>query len=172
MSNLEQWLDELVKSNGVTSKTELTPQMLINEIGEVESAIQNERIWSAGAENMSDAAQHELNASEQTIYLIHLRDLLRNCKAVTEYSLCLNIYSDPDELPFRITFLISANVSEKSLREKLADARDSVDQIKHPDIEEHFFAVLDETVKQFEFGYWHQSELQSLHNRENLWEVK
>ena len=172
MSNLEQWLDDLVKSNGVTSKTELTPQMLINEIGEVESAIQNERIWSAGAENMSAAAQHELNASEQTIYLIHLRELLRNFEAVTECSLCLNIYSDPDELPFRITFLIPADVSEKSLREKLATARDSVDQIKRPDIEDFFFAVLNETVKQFEFGYWYQSELQSLHNREDFWNIK
>lgn len=172
MGNLEQWLDDLVKSNGVTSKTELTPQMLINEIREVESAIQNERIWSAGSENMSAAAQHELNASEQTIYLIHLRELLRNCEAVTEYSLCLNVYSDPDELPFQITFMIPDNVSEKSLREKLAVARDSVDQVKYPDIEEHFFTVLDETVKQFEFGYWHQNELQSLHNREDFWNIK
>lgn len=172
MSNLEQWLDDLVKSNGVAGESELTPQMIIKEINEVAVAIQNEQMWSAGAENMSAAAQHELNASEQTIYLIHLRELLRNCEAVTEYSLCLNVYSDPDELPFQITFLIPADVSEKSLREKLATARDSMDQIKYPDIEDFFFTVLDETVKQFEFGYWHQNELQSLHNREDFWNIK
>lgn len=172
MSNINNWLVELVERNGVASEIELTPQMLKDEIEEVESAMQNEKVWCAGASDMLTARQHELNAAEHLIYIYHLREMMKTNENLEEICLCIDVYSDPDELPFIIHFLLPNGTGEDMLRANLAAARDKVDQAKYPDIEDHLFAVLNEAANSFDFSYWYCGELKSLRNRENLWNIE
>lgn len=172
MQIVRDWLDGLIESHGIMDETELTPTMLKSEIEESEGAIRNEQIWSNGAGNLFAALYHDQNITAHRLYIRYLRTLMKNNGHLSEHSLCIGIYTDPDELPFQVVFLLPESTTAGELRTKLAMARDTVRQEDYPDIEDHFEAVLNEAAAAFDFGYWYYDELISLRGKENLWEIK
>lgn len=136
MIDLESWIQNLIQENGLKSKAELTPTMLKSKIEEAEAAIRNEQIWRDGTEDISATLQHDQNITIQKRYSSLLRDLMKDNGNLSEHSLCISIYTDPDELPFQVVFLLPGETIKEELCTKLAEVRNSVCQEDDTDIEE------------------------------------
>lgn len=170
MVDINDWIMALVKQYGLKSRQELTVPILKAEIEESEATIRNEEMWYAGAADSSSALQHRLNIETHRYYIECLRKLMIQNAKLSEQSLCIGIYSDPDELPYQVVFLLPAETNEDTLRRRLAHVRDSA-CITATDTKEMFEQLLDNTVASFDVGYWYYGDLISLHRKEDLWSI-
>lgn len=171
MVDINDWVEALVNRHALKSKNDLTCSMLKAEIEESEATIRNEEMWCAGASDCFTALQHRLNIETHRYYIEHLRELMVENGNLIEHSLCIGIYSDPDELPRQVVFLLPEGTDEDTLCCKLAQARDRVSNGGPSDIQEQFEHILDETISSFETGCWYYGELTSLHKKEDLWNI-
>lgn len=171
MVDINDWVEALVSRYTLKSKSELTCSMLKAEIEESEATIRNEEMWCAGASDCFAALQHRLNIETHRYYIEYLRELMIENGNLTEHSLCIGIYSDPDELPCQVVFLLPEGTDQDTLCCKLAQARDRISNDEASDIQEQFEQMLDETVLSFETGYWYYGKLTSLHQKEDLWNI-
>lgn len=172
MEVIKEWLGALLKSKRVKDETELTPVMLKEAIKESEETIRNEQIWSNGAGDLFTSLQHEKNITIYRQYIRYLRALMKKNGKLSEHRLCVSIYTEPDELPFSVSFLLPQDATTSELRRQLAKARDAMRLDDFPDIEGHFEKVLDTTAAAFDFGYWYYDNLTSLKGKEDLWNIK
>lgn len=170
MVDISDWIGALVKQHGLKNQHELTVPILKAEIEESEATIRNEEMWCAGATDSSSALQHRLNIETHRYYIEYLREMMIQNAELSEQSLCIGIYSDPDELPYQVVFLLPAETDEDTLRRRLACVRDSA-CITATDTQEVFEQILDLTVASFEAGYWYYGDLTSLHRKEDLWSI-
>lgn len=171
MVDINDWIEALVKQHRLNRKSELTVPMIRKEIEESEATIRNEEMWYAGASDYATAMQHRLNIETHRYYIECLREMMTQNANLTELTLCIGIYSDPDELPCQVVFLLPDGTDEDTFRCKLAQARECVNNGEPGDIQEQFEQILDETISSFETGYWYYGELTSLHQKEDLWNI-
>ena len=71
----EEWVKELLLRNSAQNLTDLTSDMLAEEIKETEANIDNEKLWEKGSAGTA-AAMHRNNVINLKEYLLFLEDML------------------------------------------------------------------------------------------------
>ena len=75
------WINDLLEENGIIGITNLTDEILDEEIDDILGTIKNEHLWALGAPTSEAAQMHEDNAETQRKYIEYLKELKNNIKS-------------------------------------------------------------------------------------------
>ena len=82
----DKWIEELLLRNGVGSLGELIPEIILDEIRDAESSVDNEELWAMGSQGAT-AATHRLNAANLRDYILYLERFVPETRAA-EPAIC------------------------------------------------------------------------------------
>ena len=72
---ISEWIERLLSNNGAQSISELTRDMILDEIREIKGSIKNEKLWALGAPTEASAALHIQNIEAFKEYMAYLETL-------------------------------------------------------------------------------------------------
>jgi len=163
------WIAMLMERNSVSEIKELTSEMITVAIEDARVAIKNEETWALGSSTPIEASTHNNNVETLREYIGYLEAL---SSPKHELELILGIYEDPNELPQRIIFCVPEEVTMTDLRKAVVTARDKAQAFTVDCTETAFESVLNDVCAGFgQNSYWHRAKLESLQEKEDLWEM-
>jgi len=170
----ESWIASLLWRYRISCIGELNKNMIEAEIEEFRYSIDNEKIGILSAATHKENVLHTINKTIMQDYVFLLENLAETI-GKDMHTLCLvfGIYEEPDELPICVAFHVPKSTNEKTLKEKIINARRTVLR-EDPTLntEDAFERTLRDTCSSIGDGsVCCRIKIKKLRNKENFWKM-